>query len=76
LVPIDYAEVLSRLFDDVAKDDARWKLTDADGNTVLHFAATKIRPISVQWILSQTTELLQQRNNDGETPLDALLAKA
>ncbi|KAH3517791.1 hypothetical protein KXV64_006811, partial [Aspergillus fumigatus] len=72
---IDYAEVLSRLFDDVAKDDPRWKLTDADGNTVLHFAATKIRPISVQWILSQTTELLQQRNNDGETPLDALLAK-
>jgi hypothetical protein len=72
---IDYAEVLSRLFDDVAKDDPRWKLTDADGNTVLHFAATKIRPISVQWILSQTTELLQQRNSDGETPLDALLAK-
>ncbi|KAH1415672.1 hypothetical protein KXX64_005770, partial [Aspergillus fumigatus] len=71
----DYAEVLSRLFDGVAKDDPRWKLTDADGNTVLHFAATKIRPISVQWILSRTTELLHQRNNDGETPLDALLAK-
>ncbi|KAH1891042.1 hypothetical protein KXV57_006097, partial [Aspergillus fumigatus] len=71
----DYAEVLSRLFDGVAKDDPRWKLTDADGNTVLHFAATKTRPISVQWILSRTTELLQQRNNDGETPLDALLAK-
>ncbi|KAH1922578.1 hypothetical protein KXV48_005635 [Aspergillus fumigatus] len=71
----DYAEVLSRLFDGVAKDDPRWKLTDADGNTVLHFAATKTRPISVQWILSRTTELLHQRNNDGETPLDALLAK-
>jgi ribosomal protein S18 acetylase RimI-like enzyme len=69
-----YVEVLNRLFDGLARDDPRWKLTDADGNTVLHLAATKTRPTSVWWILSRTTELLQQRNNEGETPLDALQA--
>lgn len=69
----DYIKVLSQFFDDAAGDDPRWTFTDAHGNTVLHLAAAKIKPNSVQWILSRTQVLLQQRNGQGETPLDALL---
>lgn len=69
----DYIELLSQVFHDAAGDDPRWTLTDAHGNTVLHLAAAKIKPNSVQWILSRTQVLLQQRNGQGETPLDALL---
>ncbi|KAE8397429.1 hypothetical protein BDV37DRAFT_265626 [Aspergillus pseudonomiae] len=51
----------------------RGKSTDAHGNTVLHLAAAKVKPNSVRWILSRTQVLLQQRNGQGETPLDVLL---
>lgn len=70
----DYVEVLSQVFNDVAGDDPRWTSSDANGNTVLHLAAAKIKPKSVQWILSRAKVLFHHRNSQGETPLDALLA--
>ncbi|KAE8343280.1 hypothetical protein BDV24DRAFT_161720 [Aspergillus arachidicola] len=69
----DYIKVLSQAFDDAAGDDPRWTSADAHGNTVLHLAAAKVKPNSVQWILSRTQVLLRQRNGQGETPLDVLL---
>lgn len=69
----DFVNFLSQVWGDAAGDDLRWTPTDANGNTVLHLAATNIKPNSVQWILSRTKVLLHQRNVQGETPLDALL---
>ncbi|KAJ5101306.1 hypothetical protein NUU61_003528 [Penicillium alfredii] len=71
----DCVEVLYQVFKDAAEDDPRWTSTDANGNSVLHLTAAKIKPNSVRWILSRSKVLLQQRNIQGETPLDALLAK-
>jgi len=72
---IDFVGELGRIFENAATDDPRWKFTDLDGNTVLHIAAIENKPASAQWILGRTKELHQQRNAQGETPLDALLAK-
>ncbi|KAJ6112318.1 hypothetical protein N7523_008379 [Penicillium sp. IBT 18751x] len=70
----DFVHFLSQVWGDAAGDDPRWTSTDADGNTVLHLAATNIKPNSIQWILRRDKVLLHQRNTHGETPLDALLA--
>ncbi|KAN0083849.1 hypothetical protein V8E54_002937 [Elaphomyces granulatus] len=73
LSDIDYVGELSRIFESAATDDPRWKSTGLDGNTVLHVAAIENKPASAQWILGRTKELHQQRNAQGETPLDAML---
>lgn len=70
----DYVSRLKQVFDNVAADDPRWQSADAHGNTILHIAAIESKPTSVQWILRRTNNLTQQRNSQGETPLDALLA--
>lgn len=71
----DYVEVLSQVFN-IAGDDPRWTSIDANGNTVLHFAAAKVKPKSVQWILDRDKVLSHHRNFRGETPLEALLANS
>ncbi|KAJ6076668.1 hypothetical protein N7499_008649 [Penicillium canescens] len=70
----DFVHFLSQVWGDAAGDDPRWTSTDADGNTVLHLAATSFKPNSIQWILRRDKVLLHRRNAHGETPLDALLA--
>jgi len=54
--------------------DACWRSRDKDGNTVLHLAASISNVPCVEWILNQNfgTQLLQLRNNRGETPLEKL----
>jgi GNAT superfamily N-acetyltransferase len=52
--------------------DSGWQATGDNGNTVLHVAAERSKPKSVEWILSQFPELLNVRNTRGETPLDTL----
>ena len=49
-----------------------WQTADESGNTVLHLAAINAKPRSVEWILSQNAQLLSCRNDEGETPLEAL----
>ena len=72
---IDYVEELRWIFESAATNDPRWKSTDLRGNTLLHIAAIEEKPVTAQWILGKTKELREQRNAEGETPLDTLLEK-
>lgn len=69
----DFVNFLSQVWSDAAEDDPRWISADANGNTILHLAATNIKPIGIQWILRRAKVLLHQRNTHGETPSDALV---
>ena len=59
-----------------SSDDC-WKSTDQHGNTVLHLAASTLNAACVDCILDQDfgTQLLEVRNNRGETPLEKLQFK-
>ncbi|KAJ5267460.1 hypothetical protein N7478_010268 [Penicillium angulare] len=69
----DFVNFLSHVWGDTLEQDPQWTETDASGNSVMHLAATNIKPHSVQWILSRAESLLHRRNAQGETPLEALL---
>jgi hypothetical protein len=72
---VEDQKCLERLRDTAANvpiSDSGWQATDEDGNNVLHILATRSKPKSIEWIMSQLPELLNRRNTGGETPLDAL----
>lgn len=75
LSDVDYLGELRRIFESAAIDDPRWKSTDLRGNTLLHIAAMEDKPVTAQWILGRAKGLHEQRNAEGETPLDTLLEK-
>ncbi|KAI1619121.1 hypothetical protein EDD36DRAFT_460751 [Exophiala viscosa] len=57
--------------------DKQWSATDGVGNTILHLAAFAESPDAIDWILKRPcgTGLLHKRNNNGDTPLEALQFK-
>jgi len=57
--------------------DPCWLATDKDGNTLLHIAAVNFRPASVNCIMEQDfgPQMLEMRNSEGDTPLEAALIK-
>lgn len=63
---------VQQFFTSTSPDDLKWSRTDSKGDTVLHIAAKQSKPETIKWILAQTDTLLQQRNSDGDTPLEAL----
>ena len=63
---------IKEMFQSLSASDSHWWATDDEGNTVLHVAAKNSKPQSVEWILSQNSQLLNCLNNEGETPLEAL----
>lgn len=67
-------EQLKQKLQDAAGGDPRWQATDERGNTLLHSAAINCKPKSVEWILQRDfgSTLLDIRNDEGETPLEAL----
>lgn len=67
-------EQLKQKLQDAAAGDPRWQATDERGNTLLHSAAINCKHKSVEWILQRTfgSTLLDIRNDEGETPLEAL----
>ena len=73
----DFLSVLQNCMQQKGSADACWTSEDKDGNTVLHLAASTFNVGCVKWILNQDfgTQLLQLRNNHGETPLELLQFK-
>lgn len=73
----DFLGVLNSCIQQNCSADVCWTSKDKDGNTVLHLAASIIRVACVEWILNQAfgTQLLQLRNNRGETNLELLQFK-
>ena len=57
--------------------DPRWLATDKDGNTLLHLAGLNSKAASVDWIMKQDfgPQMLEKRNHEGDTPLEAVLVK-
>jgi GNAT superfamily N-acetyltransferase len=68
----DWDKDVKPLFQDIALDHGLWGALDYEGNTILHVAAMRSSPQSIDWILSQNPHLSNTRNYLGETPLDAL----
>ena len=58
-------------------DDHCWLATDKQGNTVMHSAARNAKPKCIRWLLAKAfaAQMQATRNNDGDTPLDALFFK-
>jgi GNAT superfamily N-acetyltransferase len=57
--------------------DPCWLATDKDGNTLLHIAALNFKVTSVNFIMEQDfgPQMLEMRNSEGDTPLEAVLTK-
>jgi GNAT superfamily N-acetyltransferase len=57
--------------------DPCWLATDKDGNTLLHIAALNFMVTSVNFIMGQDfgPQMLEMRNSEGDTPLEAILIK-
>lgn len=57
--------------------DPCWLATDKDGNTLLHIAALNFMVASVNFIMGQDfgPQMLEMRNSEGDTPLEAILIK-
>lgn len=57
--------------------DPCWLVTDKDGNTLLHIAAVNFMAMSVSFIMEQDfgPQMLEKRNSEGDTPLEAALFK-
>ena len=58
-------------------DDQVWLATDDKGNTPLHIAAIRYKSQSVDCILAEPVgfQMQPRRNDDGHTPLEALLSR-
>ncbi|MCJ1366747.1 hypothetical protein MMC16_005877 [Acarospora aff. strigata] len=54
--------------------DAAWEAVDRSGNTILHLAANNSKTKTLHWIMDSglDTKLINVRNYEGYTPLEAL----
>ena len=73
----DFLGVLHNCMQQKGPADPCWTSKDKDGNSVLQLAASGFKLECIEWILNQDfgAQLLQARNNKGETPLELLQFK-
>lgn len=64
-------EKIMKIFEHLPAEDPRWQATDRHENTILHAAAINYSHQSIEQILSQHSDLLNNRNKLGETPTEA-----
>ena len=71
----DLLAALEKLLETCPDTDPGWLGTDDRGNTVLHTAAIGGKPKTLDWMLTKPfgTKMQTFRNDNGNTPLDALL---
>lgn len=68
-------EMLEQALEKTSASDPSWLVVDKEGNTLLHLAALTSKPKAVDWIMNNASfsHMLEIRNDEGDTPLDALL---
>jgi ribosomal protein S18 acetylase RimI-like enzyme len=77
LEDIECVQMLEQAIQKTPATEQYWVSTDMHGNTLLHTAAVNLKSSSVDWIMNRDfgPHLLGIRNNEGDTPLEALLIK-
>ncbi|GKZ40101.1 hypothetical protein AbraIFM66950_002337 [Aspergillus brasiliensis] len=65
---------LEEIYGDAPPDDCRWKVTDDEGDSLLHLVSCSFKIRSAEWLIHRSSGLLSQRNAKGNTPLEALEA--